>query len=38
MVGEQTIGAQFGYFAAMRYNPNNLTDEGSPKRSGNRKD
>lgn len=30
MVGEQTIAAQVGYFAAMLYNPNNVTEEASP--------
>ncbi|MGH7584247.1 MAG: pyridoxal phosphate-dependent decarboxylase family protein, partial [Gemmatimonadales bacterium] len=30
MVGEQTIAAQIGYFAAMLYNPNNVTAEVSP--------
>ena len=30
MVGEQTIAAQIGYFAAMLYNPNNVTEEVSP--------
>ena len=30
MVGEQTIAAQVGYFAAMLYNPNNVVSEVSP--------
>jgi tyrosine decarboxylase len=30
MVAEQTIAAQIGYFAAMLYNPNNVTAEVSP--------
>src|ERR1019366_1770551 len=30
MVGEQTIAAQVAYFAAMLYNPNNVTEEVSP--------
>lgn len=30
MVGEQTLAAQIGYFAAMLYNPNNVVAEVSP--------
>lgn len=30
MLGEQTIAAQVAYFAAMLYNPNNVTEEVSP--------
>jgi glutamate/tyrosine decarboxylase-like PLP-dependent enzyme len=30
MVFEQTIASQIGYFAAMLYNPNNVTTESSP--------
>ena len=34
MVGEQTIAAQVGYFAAMLYNPNNVAAEVSPVTTG----
>ncbi len=30
MLGEQTLAAQIGYFAAMLYNPNNVVSEVSP--------